>query len=137
MYDIHDPKYMKRLYQLRVGLNPLIYHKKRHNLKDTSSDACRCEMSVETTKHFLVYCDLYRNNLFLAINPLLVENDLNLSNDTLLVEFLLYGDDTFSVEDNTAVPTVTLNYIDKSAQTSSYMTKSTVFSKITHIEIKQ
>ena len=50
---------MKRLFQLRVGLSPLRHHKKRHNFKDTMSEMCRCEMSIETTKHFLVYCDFY------------------------------------------------------------------------------
>ena len=65
---------MKRLFQLRVRLSPLIHHKKLHYFKDTMSDICCCEMSIETTGHFLVYCDFYaevRNNTFLAINPLL------------------------------------------------------------------
>ena len=57
VFNIHDPKNMKRLFQLRVGLNPLRHHKKRHNFKDTMSDICRCEMSIETTEHFLVYCE--------------------------------------------------------------------------------
>ena len=88
------------------------------NINDTSSDICRCEMSNEATKHFPV-CVLYtemRNNLFLAINPLLQANDLSLSNDTLLVKFLLHGDDTFSAENNRAVLTATLNYVETSTR---------------------
>ena len=55
-----------------------------------------------------------RNNLFLAINPPLLEaNGLSLPNDNLLIQFLLYDDETFSVEENTAVLTATLDYIDK------------------------
>ena len=54
-----------------------------------------------------------RNNLFLAISPLLEANGLRLPIDNLLVKFLLYGDETFSVEDNT---TETLDYIDKSTR---------------------
>ena len=63
-------------------------------------------MSIETTIPFVVYCDLYtemRNNLFLAINPLLEANGLSLSNDNLLVKFLLYCDEIFS-EDNRHSP---------------------------------
>ena len=74
-------------------------------------------MSIKTTIHFLVYCDLYpemRNNLFLAISPLLEANGLSFPNDNLLVKFLHSGDETFSVEDNTTVLTAALDYIDKS-----------------------
>ena len=37
VFNNHDPKGMKRLFQLRVGLSPLRHHKKRHNFKDTLS----------------------------------------------------------------------------------------------------
>ena len=49
VFNILDPKGMKKLFQLRVGLSPLRHHKKRHNFKDTLSDICPCEMSIETT----------------------------------------------------------------------------------------
>ena len=38
-----------------------------------------------------------------VINPILESNDLNLPNDRSLVDFLLYGHDTLSVELNTGV----------------------------------
>ena len=59
---------------LRVGLSPLKHHKKRHNFKVTPTDTYRCQMSTETTEHFLVYCNFYteeRNDKFQAINPIL------------------------------------------------------------------
>ena len=45
--------------------------------------------------------------MFLAINPLLESNHLSLPNDVLLVKFLLYGHETLSVQDNTAMLTAT------------------------------
>ena len=116
VFNIHDPKGVKRLSQLRVGLSPLRHHKKRYNFKDTPTDTCRCQMSTETTKHFLVYCNLYtevRTNMLQVINPLLESYDLRLPNDDLLVNLLLYGHETFSVDDNTAMPTASLNFIHK------------------------
>ena len=74
-FNIHDPKGMKHLFQLRVGLSPLRQHKKRHKFRDTPTDTCRCEMSTETTAHFLVYCNLFtvaRVHMFQVINPILV-----------------------------------------------------------------
>ena len=35
VFNIHDPKGLKRLFQLRVGLSPLRYHKKYYNFRDT------------------------------------------------------------------------------------------------------
>ena len=55
VFNIHDPKDMKRLFHLRVGSSPLRDHKKRHNFKDVLSDICPREMSIETTEHFLIY----------------------------------------------------------------------------------
>ena len=97
MFNIYDPKGMKRLFQLRVSLSPLRHHKKRHNFKDTPCDTCLCEMSIETTEHFLIYCGLYSGvkfNMFQVINPILESNDLNLPKDRSLVN----GHGTLSVE---------------------------------------
>ena len=119
VFNIYDPKGMKRLFQLRVGLSPLRHHKKRHNFKDTPCDTCACEMSIETTEHFLLHCKLFtveRKNMFRVINPILESNGLHLRNDDMLVILLLYGHDTLSVVDNTAVLTASLNYFHKSTR---------------------
>ena len=96
---IHEPKATSRLFQLRVGLSPLKHHKKLYKFKDTTTDICPCQMSVEITEYFSIHCDHYtdvRNYLFQAINPILVSNGLHLPND-MLVKFLLYGDGTISI----------------------------------------
>ena len=57
-------------------------------------------MSIETTGHFLIYCDLYsavRFNMLQVINPILQSNELNLPNDCSLVNVLPYGHETLSV----------------------------------------
>ena len=112
-------KASKYIFLLRVGLSPLRHQKKCHNFKDILSDICPCEMSVETIEHFLIYCDLYtgvRINMFYVVIPILEANDLDLPNDGSLVKFLLYGHETLSAEQNTAVLTATVNYIHKSTR---------------------
>ena len=118
-FNVHDPKGMKRLFQLRVGLSPLRYHKKRRNFKDTPTDTCHCKMSAETTAHFLVYCNLFteaRDHMFQTINPILESKGLILPNDDMFVKFLLYGHDNLSVDENTVVLTATLKYIHESTR---------------------
>ena len=119
IFNIHDPIGVKRLFQLRVGLSPLKHHKKRHNFKDTPTDTCRCQMSTETTEHYLIYCNLYieeRNDMFQVINSLLELNGLCLPNDDVLVKLLLYGHDSLNVADNTVVLAATLKYIETSSR---------------------
>ena len=58
-YGIHDPTGLKYLFQLRVGLSPLRYHKKRHNFLDTPSDTCLCNTGIEKVEHFLFKCPYY------------------------------------------------------------------------------
>ena len=118
VFNIHEPKAMSRLFQLRVGLSPLKHHKKLHKFNDTPTDICLCRMAAETTEHFLIQCDRYtdvRINLFQVINPILVSNGLHLPND-MLVKFLLYGDNTISIDDNKAVLAATLKFILKSTR---------------------
>ena len=85
IFNVHDPKGMKRLFQLRVGLSPLRRHKKNHKFKDTPTDTCRCLLSSETTEHFLLHCNLYteaRIIMFQVINPILASNGLRMPNNS-------------------------------------------------------
>ena len=57
IFGIHDPIAIRRLFQLRVGLSPLKYHKRGFN--DNPSDMCSCKLSAETTEHFLLHCTMH------------------------------------------------------------------------------
>ena len=116
IFDIHNTKCIKRLYQLRVGLSPLRHHKMRKGFRDTPTDICHCLRSPETTEHYLIHCDLYtepRINLFHVITPILESHGLNLHGD-LLINLLLYGNNTLSYDENKAILTATLTFILKS-----------------------
>ena len=60
-YGIHDPEGLKWLFQLRVGLSPLRYHKKRHNFLDTPDDNCLCKTDKETVEHDMIEYDSDNN----------------------------------------------------------------------------
>ena len=117
--NIYDPKGMKRLFQLRVGLSPLRNHKNRHKFNDNPTDTCCCLMAAETTAHFLLYCDLFteaRGIMNRVINPIMASNGLILPSDDEFVNFLLYGHKTLSADDNTAVLTALLKYIHETTR---------------------
>ena len=56
IFGKHDPLGLRYLVQLRVGLRPLRYHKTCHNLFDTPSGKCLCNLGIKDTNHFLFLC---------------------------------------------------------------------------------
>ena len=58
-FDIHNPRGIIKIFQLRLGLNPLKCHKKAHRFLDTPSDGYDCLSPPEDTNHFLLYCNIF------------------------------------------------------------------------------
>ena len=117
VFNIYDPIGVKRLFKLRVGLSPLRYHKKRYNFRDTPNDLCQCQVSAETTEHFLLHCDIFemvRNSMFVVINPILEFNGLRFLEHNRFVKFLLYGHETLRADENKVVLSATLKFIHES-----------------------
>ena len=115
IFGVHDTKGIKRLFQLRVGLSPLKYHKKKHNFRDTFSDICNCLRESETTEHYLIRCITFskeRKLLMDSISPILTANNLILLDDFSKVRCLLYGHDSFSYNDNASILRATLKFMD-------------------------
>ena len=54
-FDLHNSIYLRNLFQLRVGLSYLRYHKKHQNFAGTLSDICLCKRGVEDTCHFILF----------------------------------------------------------------------------------
>ena len=116
-YNIHDPNRLKWIFQLRVGLSPLKYHKKRHNFSDTPNDFCFCSNTPETTDHFLLSCPLYvnaRTTLINTVGTILASNNIATPIDDNLTKLLLYGNPALSDTDNKTILSATLDFITSS-----------------------
>ena len=114
IFGLHNPTYTRRLFQLRVGLSPLRYHKR--GFKDNPSTMCSCNISAETTEHFLLDCIQYtvvRNSLFEVINPIIITHNLHLIKSDLC-RLLLYGNATLNDDVNKAILAETLKFIKNS-----------------------
>ena len=107
MYDFA----LRYLLQLRVGLSPLRYHKKRHHFLDTPNDTCLCNAGVETVEHFLFRCSFYASKrlvLTQTVVPILINHNLAfLQND---VNLYLYGHRKLK-DDNKDILSATINFI--------------------------
>ena len=112
IFGIHNPLGLRYLFQLRVGLSLLRYHKKCHNFIDTPSGICLCDHGIEDTNHFLFLCPffaLHRATLASSVIQILQKYNLNhLANQPQLY---LYGHPTINFADNRKIILSTIKYI--------------------------
>ena len=125
IFNIYEPKCIKWIFQLRVGLSPLRSHKTRHHFQDTPDDKCHCTGAVEgtgaaeTTTHFLLHCHNFyeqRRSLLETLNPILENNNSSFLADKDMVHLLLYGNSTFKLEENQNILKATINFIRKTSR---------------------
>ena len=117
VYNIHDPKCLSVLTQLRVGLSKLNFRKFKHNFSDTLNPLCPINDGIEDTEHFLLLCHAYdtdRRSLLSCVNAILRPHGLvNLSNENLL-KIILYGHEKLSLDSNAKILEASLKYIHAS-----------------------
>ena len=112
IFGIHDPKGIKFIFQLRLGLSPLKSHKKRHNFSDTPSDWCDCLSAPEDRSHFILHCTKFNSGRLKLLND--VNVILNIYNLSILAnnfEVFLYGHHTFSTNNNRSIILATISFI--------------------------
>ena len=115
IFNIHDPKGIKLLTRLRVGLSHLRYHKFKHNFLDTLNPLCSCNIETESTCHYLLHCPFFTNirnslldNIINIIGPI-----TNLTDDDL-VQILLFGDPSNNIDTNASILKLTIAYLKSS-----------------------
>ena len=114
IFGIHDPCGIKLLFQLRVGLSPLIGHKKNHNFLDTPSAVCDCGGGKEDIIHFCTECALcatIRTNLIRCISNILTHNNLEHLSHAELTQLYLYGQSNLGKTRNCLVLQSSIKYI--------------------------
>ena len=120
IFGIHNPLGLRYLFQLRVGLSLLRYHKKCHNFIDTPSGICLCDHGIEDTNHFLFLCPfftLHRATLASSVIQILQKYNLNhLANQPQLY---LYGHPTINFADNRKIILSTIKYITETRRFST------------------
>ena len=114
IYNIHNPKGLKLLTRLRLGLSHLREHKFRHNFQDTINPLCFCDLEIEDTSHFLLHCHLFSihitvffdrlNTIYVGLTNLIPKE---------LTRALLFGIDNLEPSINNLIIQETIAYILK------------------------
>ena len=61
VYNCHNPKGLKLITRLRLGLSHLREHKFKHNFQDTINLLCSYGIGIESAEHFLLHCPQFAN----------------------------------------------------------------------------
>ena len=119
IYNIFDPKGLKLLTRLRVGLSHLNEHRFRHNFQDFLNPLCSCSLEVEDTTHYLLHCHHFSHlRINLMDNVKTICNDFETMSDNAKRDLLLYGDPRFDENKNRFILQETLSYIKNSERFS-------------------
>ena len=113
IYNCHNPKRVKLITRLRLGLSHLREERFEHNFQDLINLSCNCGRNTEsTTHHFLLHYSLFLNErsaFFSTFNSL----DCNLldNTDSSLTKALPFGNTSFKSNKNLKILIATIDYI--------------------------
>ena len=72
-FNCHNPRGIKLLSRLRLGLSHLREHKFKHSFQDSLNPFCSCgKGEVETSSHYLLHCSNYSEERLALLNTLAV-----------------------------------------------------------------
>ena len=115
VYYIFDPKGLKFLTHLRLGLSHLNEHKFRHNFQDCLNPLCSCSLEIEDTSHYLLHCQHFSNHridLMISVKSVIINFESMTNNRKQNI--LLYGDSRFDENKNKFILQTTIDYLKKS-----------------------
>ena len=111
-FNCHNPKGIKFITRLRLGLSHLREHKFKHSFQDSLNPFCSCGLDIESTGHYLLHCPTY-----ITERPTLLSTIENTDNNLLdvcepvLIKTLLFGSNLFDSNANTNVLNATIEYV--------------------------
>ena len=108
----HNPKGIKLVTRLRLGLSHLWEHKFKHSFQDTLNPLCSCGVDIETTSHYFLHCPLFhaeRSSLLNNINE--IDSTIFNKSDSVVTRILLYGNESFKDEVNLLILNATINFV--------------------------
>ena len=112
VYYCHNPKGIRLLTRLRLGLNHLREHKFKRSFQDCLNPLCFFGSEIETSTHYLLHCPTYTNERMTLLNKIKSINFTILEFcDAVVTKTLLFGDNTRSNSCNTLILNSIIDYI--------------------------
>ena len=107
-FQYHNPKGLKLIARLRLGLSHLRFHQFKHIFQDTLNPICNCG-TVEATVHYLLNCLNFSNERLIFFNKLQsIDANILSKDDSTFKSASLWQ---FNDEKNTSILTASIEYI--------------------------
>ena len=111
VFRCQNPRGIKLLTRLRLGLNHLREHKFKHGFLDSLNPICSCGQNIETSTHFLLHCSNYFNERLTFLNIVRnIGSNILSKNDLKVTETLLYGESSYDDTNNTLIINATMEF---------------------------
>ena len=108
----HNPKGIKFITRLRLGLSHLREHKLKYSFQDSLNPFYSCGLDIESTAHYLLHRPTYiteRRTLLSTIGN--IDNNLLDLYEPVLIKALLFASNSFDSNANTNVLNATIEYV--------------------------
>ena len=95
--NCHNPRRIKLLSRLRLGLSHLREHRFKHSFQDSLKPFCSCgKDELETSSHYLLHCSNYSEERLAHLNTI-KNSDMSIlqQSDSKFTSALLFGDTSF------------------------------------------
>ena len=112
-FNCHNPRGIKLLSRLRLGLSHLREHKFKHSFQDSLNPFCSCgKGEVETSSHYLLHCSKCSEEQFTLLNTIRnIDMSILQLSDSKFTSVLLFGDNSFDNNKNTFILDATTDYV--------------------------
>ena len=112
VFRCRNPKRVKLLTRLRLGLRHLREHKFKHRFLDSLNPICGCDQDIEKSANFLLHCCNYSNERIIFLNIIRnIDGKILDKNDLEVTETLPYGDCTSDDTNNALIMNVTTEFL--------------------------
>ena len=111
VFDIRNPKGIKLITRLRLGLSHLREHKFKHSFQDTINPSCNCCQDIESATYFFLHCLFFingRRTLLSTIRSL--DSKLLDFTDYNLTQKLLFGNTSQTSSNNFKIINASIDY---------------------------
>ena len=111
-FNCQNPRGVKLLTRLRLGLSHLCKHKFKHGFQDSLNPICNCGNDIKTSAHFLLHCPHYSNERSTFLNTIRnISRNIFNKNDLQITETLLFRDSSLENKTNTLIMNATIDFL--------------------------
>ena len=112
IFQCHNPKGIKLVTRLRLGLSHLREHKFKHSFQDTLNFLYSCGLDIETTSYYFLHCPLFHAERSTRLNNINeIDSIIFNKSESVMTRILLYGDESFKDEVNLLILNATIDYV--------------------------